>query len=247
MTDQSADDLSKGQVQSFSSAVDQSATTNTEDKLDIEAVLRRDRHAQEHIKRLEAERKADRERLLELERELAKAKTVDDLMSWRKQNSYRTDEDEPTSRADIGKIDVDAIAKAAAEQALSKLSEQERSAQEQKNFMEALSVLKEKHGEHVDKKVEERARDLGMSVPDMVNIARRSPKAFFEVMGEKDIKTPAPTSSGYTNHNSSPNVTAADMMKIMRDPKQAKTWKDPEYQRQLRLKILEESRKSNKG
>ena len=244
MTDQnmSGDPGNKDDTPSFSSQADQQS--KKQDEINIEDVLKRDRHAQEHIRKLEAERKADRDRIAALEQDLAKAKTIDDLMSWRKQDSY-TDMNEPTSRDNVSQIDVDALVTAAEQRVLESLSAKERESREMNNYQSVLNALKEKHGEHVDSKVANRAQELGMSIPDMVGVARRSPRAFFELMGEKEIKTPASTFGGNTNLKGSSEPGVDDMLRLMKDkdPAARKTWQDPEYQRRLRLKILEEYRK----
>lgn len=250
MTDQNSGDPQKGQ--SFSGvSLDDNPAQSTKTDINIDEVLRRDRHAQEHIKRLEQERKEDRERLTRLEAELAKARTVDDLMERMRQgNNYRSD-DEPTSRTeDKQTIDVDTLVSATTKVVLNQLSEKEIREAEQRNFMEALSVLEQKHGSKamVDTKVEQRAQELGLTIEDMARTARRSPKAFFELMGEKEVRVPSSTQGSVTNYKGPQEMTAAEMMQLRKDPKQRKTWQDPEYQRQLRLKILEESRKkSNQG
>lgn len=248
MTDQTTGDPQfTEQGKGFSNPDDnQGKKTNTD--VNIDEVLRRDRHAQEHIKRLEQERKEDRERLVRLEAELARAKTVDDLMERMRQgNNYRSD-DELTGRAeDKTTIDVDALVSAAEKRVLDRLTEKERQDQERQNYMSVLNALKEKHGEHTDNKVAQRAQELGLGIEDMVSTARRSPRAFFELMGEKDVKVPTSTQGSVTNHKGPQETTSQEMMKVWKDPKQRKTWQDPEFQRQLRLKILEESRKSSQG
>lgn len=251
MTDQSMGDPQKKE-QGFSSLItdDNPDNKKTTTDVNIDEVLRRDRHAQEHIKRLEQERKEDRERLARLESELARAKTVDDLMERMRQGNNYKSEGEPTSRADDKQtIDVDALVSATSQQVLNKLTEKEILDAEQRNLVSVLNALEQKHGSKAtaDTKVEQRAQELGLTVEDLARTARRSPKAFFELMGEKEFKVPGATQGSVTNYKGPQEMSAAEMMKIWKDPKQRKTWQDPEYQRQLRIKILEESKKSNQG
>lgn len=245
MTDQNTagDPSTKDETSNFSSHADQQVPKN--DGVNIDEILKRDRHAQEHIRKLENERKLDRERLDNLERELAKAKTIEDLMSWRRQGDY-TDNDESTNRYDASqKIDVDALVAKAADEAASRLAARERAQIERDNYMLALNTLKEKYGDHTDSKVDARAKELGVSVQYMAETAKSSPKAFFELMGEKEVRTPPPSSGTTTNLKGTSEPSVDDMLRVWKDPQARKTWTDPDFQKKLRTKILEEYRKKN--
>ena len=81
------------------------------------------------------------------------------------------------------------------------LTDREKQATVQQNLATVESKMSELYGTDAAAKVQERAQELGMSVARMSELAQESPNAFFNLMGEPDVR-PATMTRGSVNTES---------------------------------------------
>lgn len=239
MTDK--DSLDKGneeQVTGFTDASD-SDTSNTNNSMDIEQILKRDRAAQQHIKVLEAERKRDRETMRALEEKLKTGKKIEDI--YARMRGHDRDDDDTTTQSEI---DVDALVDNTSAKVLESLGAQQRKAVEAQNFGSVVDILKAKHGDKYLDSVRDRAKDLNIPLVELDRLAKTSPKAFFELYEPKrvDTRDPKTTRGTIQQPNNSQGSSLAEMYKVRET--NINLYRSPEFQKQLRARILEESQKS---
>jgi len=137
--------------------------------VDVEALRRRDEHAQAHIVRLESENKEARDKVADLERQLTNAKTIEDVLS----RKNKSDGDGSTS-VDPAQL-VDAVE--------ARLSAKEQAKTQDTNWATVYEKVTEVYGEWTKANTEimAKAKELGMSTEAATELARRSPTAFYEL------------------------------------------------------------------
>jgi hypothetical protein len=135
---------------------------------DIEALRRRDEHAQSHIARLESENKELRDKVVEIENKLANAKTVEDVLS------RMNKPDTAGSTMDPAKL-VDAVE--------ARLSAKEQEKTQDTNWEKVITKVTDFFGEwkKANQEIMAKAQELGLSTEDATLLAKRSPDAFFEL------------------------------------------------------------------
>lgn len=150
----------------------------------IQAILKRDQHAQEHIQRLEAEaaaRKAQEaelaERLANLERELEKRASLEELLA--KKASAQ-----PDSRGGETKpLDVDSVVT----KVLQSMEQRTQAERAKANRVAAIEAAKSVYGDSYNQKISETAKELGMTLNEVDDLAGRSPQAFARVFGLQTV------------------------------------------------------------
>lgn len=106
-------------------------------------------------------------------------------------------------------IDPDEIVQRATQVMEQNLTAKQKAEKEDKNFNEVASVLSKQFGREVDDKVTQLAQENGMSYDDIVDMAKRSPKAALKLLGvkaEPERGSPAP-SRGSVNTLGMPQQT----------------------------------------
>lgn len=217
-------------------------------KDDIEKVLSQSRHAQDHIKTLETETATLRTELRVLQEEVAKSRSIDDLIA-----AMQQDQGTNSTGPKAPQLDQQELLTKLKQEVFRDLSTSQQQALEQKNWQQSISVLKERFGDKFGHQVDKRAEELGMPIEQMEIMAKTSPAAFIElVAGVKTTRTPAPTMGS----QSAPYNSEADIevmyarvirLKTSNSPegKEArKTWGDPEFQKQYRAHILSKAKKA---
>lgn len=228
---------------------EQSGARFTEE--DIEKILSRNSHAQQHIRTLESETAELRQQLQQLQEELGKSKSIDDLLEAMRQQDEETNM--PGSTAP--QLDKNELLAQLKEDVFAELNQAERARLEQQNWQETERLLREKYGEKYGFYVDERAKELDMTNEEMEALARTKPKVFMELIGERQSKasTPSPTQS---SERSTPRYGDADIeiefrrvAQLRKNPmteegrEAARRWADPGFQARYRQHILEKARK----
>ena len=139
-------------------------------------ILKRDEHAQKHIKTLEdeaRERKSQLEtlqsKIAEMEGKLSQQETFEQaLEKLNKQRNGNGDE------ADQTKVNPDQIAQTVLQQ----LKEQEQMKLAEQNKVQAVQAAKERYGDSYLDKVNEKAQALGMTLQDVDELASNKPAVF---------------------------------------------------------------------
>ena len=152
---------------------------------DLEAkfntVQKRVDDSQEYIKTLKAQ-------LEEKEAQLAKARKLDDVYSALKDEpqQHQPHKEQPAT------YDAEELLSKTEARVLAKLQAQQQALAEEDNFKKVSTELTKRFGDDVDKKVQEIADESGLTVEEVVQMARQKPKALLRLFGEPK---PAPTPS----------------------------------------------------
>jgi outer membrane murein-binding lipoprotein Lpp len=205
---------------------------------DVQKILSQNRHAQDHIKTLESETAAMRAELQALRDELAKAKSIDDLLATMQQ----TNEPGPTAPT----LDQEQLLTRLKSEVFRDLSVAQQQSLELQNWNESVSTLRQRHGDGYAKYVDQRAAELGIPVPKMEELAKTSPKAFLELVSPGKTGTAAPTTGSYTQPVNADKEAESMFIKISTlrlrntpEGREAKRqWDDPDFQRRYRLWVL---------
>lgn len=174
----------------------------------INEIVKRDAHAQQHIKNLESENNGMRESLSSFEKEiealkakLASQDIVQQLITGKQQtNSVNVNKDQEVNN----NFDSDTINKMVSEQ----LKDFMRSQEQEKNMSVARTTLHEIFKGKADDHVKEVASKNGMSFDDAMSLAKTNPALFSNVFVnpyKQSASSPAPTSA--SNNSQLPSAT----------------------------------------
>lgn len=209
---------------------------------DIDGLKKSNSHAQEHIKRLESENKEFKESLREMQAELAKAATIDDLMT-----TYRQPESDDSPGTTSPQLDEEALLTKLKQEVFNDMTYAQQLDQENQNWSTVEAELKQRHGEGWASYVDERAQELGMTNDQMEGFAKTSPKAFMELVGGQ-TRTAQPTTGGVVAPQGGFD-SEAEMRQIAQARKDLSTpegraanakWQDPEWQKKYRASVLKD-------
>jgi hypothetical protein len=92
---------------------------------------------------------------------------------------------------------------------LNKIEENKLREKEQQNYLQVQNKLKERFGSHTANILREQAITLGLSDSDVNDLARKSPEAFFRIMGLQDRPSDpynAPPRSDIRNDHFAPRI-----------------------------------------
>ena len=197
------------------SGTDQSANIDGLTPEQVQAVLKRDQHAQDHIRRLEAEaaERKQREqevadRLSQLESELSKRAALEELLA-RRGSGDNTDKSGDQTKAP----DVDSVVS----RVLQSMEQKTAAERAKANRVAAIEAARSVHGESYKQKIEETAKELGMTLHDVDDLAARSPKAFEKMFGLQSVADAARRDTGAAPGVSSQAVAAANSGAAMTD------------------------------
>jgi hypothetical protein len=222
-----------------------SGSTGQFGKEDLEKVLNQNRHAQDHIKTLESETAAMRAELQRLQEELARSRSIDELLDAMRQQ----DHNEPGPTAP--QLNQEELLKTLKNEVFRDLTLAQQREIEVKNWNQSVEMLRQRHGDGFASYVDKRAAELNIPVEKMEELAKTSPKAFIELVSPGASRSAAPTTGSYKSSPIDADAeTEAMFIKINTlrfrntpEGKEAKrTWDDPDFQRRYRLWILERSK-----
>jgi hypothetical protein len=195
MTDENQNAAESGTTETApqfgSSNNDQTATPAQFSKDDIERILKINKDSQDFISQLKSETADLRNEIKTLQQDVANSKTIDELLEGMATST--TDANEPGPKTPP--LDQDKLLSELETRVFNKLSNQERIAQEQKNWDDTERQLKAKHGEGYASYVDARAAQLDMTNDQMERLARTSPKAFMEIVSSGSTTASQPTIS----------------------------------------------------
>lgn len=202
MTDLNTDKTKSGFGSDVTGADDKAASLDNQENQsstitpeEMARILKRDAHAQAHIERLEAEAREREEMLAALQGQMEEFnKGAEDQARLDALEAARIAA--TTSKETTGAVDVDAII----EQVQARTEQQKAAAVAQRNYEDAVAWAKETYGETFSSTVEEKAKALGMTVEDSINLASKSPSAFKTLFGT--VNSAAPRTADRSGVNS---------------------------------------------
>lgn len=194
----------------------------------INVMQQRIKDKDDFIETLKQENQDFRTRISILEEKLQNMEDISEVLSNKGQ-------EQAVSNQDTGLDENELVGKV-----IESLNQRQTEAARDENFDTVVNTLTEQFGkDNVNSKVQQYAQELGMSVDDMKETARKSPQAFYRLTGIESTKSQAPQSPQPTHSNvnsqAMPNTGEKDhsyYMHLMRNnPREF--WK-PEVQREYR-------------
>ena len=232
MTDQNTFIQDQGEQgsQSFQNTDQGSAGQGNQDTHDIgyqvQVMQKRLNDKDEFIKQLQTENQQTREMYASLEERMQNLSKIEEVLN----NRF---EQQDVSNQDTN-LDEDALVGKVIETFKSKEAEQRM----QNNYNTVLERMRNEIGEeHIESKVAEAAQSNGLSVDDMVNLAKKSPSAFYRMVGmeapaQQSVGTPTPMRGTQTAPQETNQKDFAYYSKLMRE-NPAEYWK-PQTQQEFR-------------
>jgi len=194
-----------------------------------------------YIKQLENEGKTFRESLDDYEQRL---KTTEELTKLLEQSGNQQ------AQPGVNNQDTALDENTVAEKVIETLSKREAEQQMEQNFNQVLGRIKEQFGDDnnvINEKMRQYAADNGMTVADMQETARKSPKAFYKLVGleggQQRQQSPQPSRGSVSNVDY--ETTQKDINyynNLMRT-----NWREymkPHNQREYRKLLLEQNKSS---
>ena len=189
----------------------------------VQVMQKRLNDKDEFINQLKEENQQTREMYATLEERMQNLSKIEEVLNNR--NNQQDVNSQDTS------LDEDALVGKVIENLNKKETEQQMKA----NFEEARKRLQEEFGEHVEDKVSQAAQANGVTYDDMVEMARKSPKAFYKLVGLEGSSrqtTPAPMRGSQTPPQDNGEKDFAYYARLMRE--NPREYFKPEVQREFR-------------
>lgn len=208
---------------------------------DVEKLMKMNHDAQDFISQLKTETSELRTQVNTLQEELSKSKTIDDLLDYQQRNF-----DSSLTEPKASQVDEGALLEKLEARVFENMTKREQQVVQESNWQQSLDLAKEQFGEGYADYVTSKAQELDISVKDMEQYARTSPKVFMELLG-RGTQTQAPTKSNINFPLSDDRDSASEerekVARLMKldtpEGREARRlWKDPEWQEKQRLAIL---------
>lgn len=182
----------------------------TRDYKDVDDVVNKITNADNHISTLETERKADKERIEQLEQKLREkedqSSKLDDVLNKLGEQSSQTDQ---TGSVDIEALRQDLL-KQAADVSVKAATEMEKQKIAQANTATNIEQAKAKFGSDYETKLREEAGKLGYSDEDILKLAAGDAERFKRLFNLDTSPRPsesAPSTNGYRPGGYQPKIT----------------------------------------
>lgn len=205
-------------------------SVNTQDiEYQVQVMQKRLNDKDEFINQLKDENQQTREMYATLEERMQNLSQIEEVLNNR--NNQQDVSNQETS------LDEDALVGKVIENLNKKETEQLMKA----NFEEAKKRLQEEFGEHVEDKVSQAAQANGIAYDDMVEMAKKSPKAFYKLVGLEGSNrqtTPAPMRGSQTPPQDSGDKDFAYYARLMRE--NPREYFKPEVQREFRKLFIKD-------
>ena len=243
MTDVNDPNLPTGEQEGGSQ--EQSSGNLTFTKDDLDKVMKENYHGRQHIQTIESENKTLRAELDQLKQQVSESQSLREMVEELRGTTYSTDESTGPTAPQFDENDI--LAKME-QRVFDALSQREQQAALEKNWSDVTTKLRDQHGEKFESYVAERARTLGMSEDQLVQMGATTPEAFMALMGQQQRNSAAPTLSSERAPIGDSSVEAemefARIAKLQKDltteegRKAREMWNDKEWQKRQRERIL---------
>lgn len=210
---------------------------------DVTKLMKMNKDAQSFIDQLKTETSTLRSEVQKMQEELAKARTIDDLINT--QQRY-DDSDLPESKTP--QLDKNELLAELEQRVFNNMTKKQQEAAEQDNWNKSLSMAKERFGDKFTDYVTDRAKELDISVKEMEQYAKTSPKAFMQLLDtKKSPVSPTLTQSQAPAFNTDIDAQFEKVATLRRqdtpEGREAnRLWIDPEFQKKYREHILNKNR-----
>jgi hypothetical protein len=150
-------------------------------------------NSQAHIKTLEAERKAQEDRLAELQEKAKKVDNIDEVLA---KLSAKEQEQPGKETPATGGLDEQAIVNLVKKV----LDDKDNSTKQQSNLQTVQTALAKKFGEKATDQVRKKASELGTTPEKLGQLATENPSLVLALFGEVSTKPVQPTTSSVNLH-----------------------------------------------
>src|SRR5690554_213926 len=199
----------------------------------VQVMQKRLQDKDEFIAQLQQENQQTREMYASLEERMQNLTKIEEVLNKRM-------EQQDVGNQDTTGLDEDALVG----KVIENLNQKQTEAKMQQNYQSVLERMKATVGEeHIESKVSEAAQANGLTVDDMVSLAKKSPSAFYKMVGiegtsNQQPRTPTPMRGTQTPPQDTGERDAAYYARLMREnPKEY--WK-PETQREFRKLFIKD-------
>lgn len=191
----------------------------------VQVMQKRLQDKDEFIKQLQSENQQTREMYSSLEERMQNLSKIEEVLNNRFEQQDVSNQDTSLDEdALVGKV-------------IENLNKQQTEERMKANFEQAKQRLTSEFGQHVEEKVSQAAQANGMTYDDMVQMARKSPQAFYKLVGiesntQQRPTTPNPMRGSQTTPQETGEKDFAYYARMQREnPREY--WK-PEVQREFR-------------
>lgn len=129
----------------------------------------------EFISTLKEENQSTREMVAQMQERMQNMETIQEVLNKGKEQAAQAQDTGLDEDALVGKV-------------IENLSKREQEQKMESNYNTVVENLKEQYGSHVNDKVQAAAAANGLSVSYMLDTAKRSPQAFYKLMGLEGTK-----------------------------------------------------------
>ena len=175
---------------------------------DVDTALDALAHSQAHIKTLEDERRSSKEEIEKMREELANRATVEDFVN-------KISPQEPNKVVETQDKVVGLDEEKVAEIISNTFSKREQEASKVNNLNTVVKVLKESFGDKANTVVSDKAKELGMSVTELQEMASEKPNVVLGLFKNLDLtKTKTITPSHNSSRKPDDKELPSDLMKF---------------------------------
>lgn len=157
-------------------------------------------HSQTHIPKLEGELTSTREEMQQLKDEVTRLKSIEEVVE-KLTSSQSQVQEQPPANTGLTEAQI-------AELVNTTITRQEQAKTANQNQQAVVSALKEMYGDRASEVFYSQAAELGMDEVAINDMAARSPKAVYKMLGigQEKKTTPAPTTSSVNTSGFTPNT-----------------------------------------
>ena len=217
---------------------------------DVQKIMKENFHKQTHIGTIEGENKELRQKIEDLEKKVQESQSMEDFMAQMREQNYNPDQPGPTAP----QVNENELLAKLEEQVFNRLTEKQQEAAYTANVEEVLSQLQEQHGPGYQDYMASKAKELGMTNEQVLQMAATAPKAMINLMSDSQKQAPAYTQSSERapigdstiDVDQALSKVAANLNDGFHTPEgraARQTWNDPDWQRSMREQIINKARK----
>lgn len=157
---------------------------------DVETALAALKSSQAFIEQLKREKREIEDKFTQTKADLERMGTIDDYVKRLQTNPAATEPPKETPKGE-GSLSEEQVARMLDQ----RLTEREQRSMELANLQRVEAELKQAHGDNAVAFIRQKAQELGMTVPDLQAIAKRTPAAALQLLGAAPGKPNAPSQS----------------------------------------------------
>lgn len=157
---------------------------------DVETALAALKSSQAFIEQLKREKREIEDKFSQTKADLERMGTIDDYVKRLQSNPAANEPPKETPKGE-GSLSEEQVARMLEQ----RLTEREQRAVESANLQRVEAELRKAHGDNAVTFIQQKAQELGMTVPELQALAKRTPAAALQIFGAAPGKPNAPSQS----------------------------------------------------